>query len=118
MTKAVGEIIREQMAAAGEYIETAADRATKADVELKNAMEDLGRTLMPLEEQGVSMWTSLKTGAIELLNDGVKPLVPVIIDLKGEMSDLYTTVSNSSVFSGLVDWLKESWSGQPTSSLL
>lgn len=109
MTKAVGEIIREQMAAAGEYIETAADRATKADVELKNAMEDLGRTLMPLEEQGVSMWTSLKTGAIELLNDGVKPLVPVIIDLKGEMSDLYTTVSNSSVFSGLVDWLKESW---------
>ena len=109
MTKAVGAIIREQMANAGDYIETAADRAAQADVELKNAMEELGRTLMPLEEQGVSMWTSLKTGAIELLNDGVKPLVPVIIDLKNEMSDLYTTVSNSSVFSGLVDWLKESW---------
>lgn len=109
MTKAVGEIIREQMANAGDYIETAADRAAQADVELKNAMEELGRTLMPLEEQGVSMWTSLKTGAIELLNDGMKPLVPVIVDLKGEMSDLYTTVSNSSVFSGLVDWLKESW---------
>ena len=109
MTKAVGEIIREQMAAAGEYIETAADRATKADVELKNAMEDLGRTLMPLEEQGVSMWTSLKTGAIELLNDGVKPLVPVIVDLKGEISDLYTTVSNSSVFNGLVNYMKASW---------
>ena len=109
MTKAVGEIIREQMANAGDYIETAADRAAQADVELKNAMEELGRTLMPLEEQGVSMWTSLKTGALELLNDGMKPLVPVIVDLKGEMSDLYTTVSNSSVFSGLVDWLKESW---------
>lgn len=109
MTKAVGEIIREQMAAAGEYIETAADRATKADVELKNAMEELGRTLMPLEEQGVSMWTSLKTGAIELLNDGVKPLVPVIVDLKGEISDLYTTVSNSSVFNGLVNYMKASW---------
>ena len=109
MTKAVGEIIREQMANAGDYVETAADRAAQADVELKNAMEELGRTLLPLEEQGVSMWTSLKTGAIELLNDGLQPLVPAVIDLKGEMSDLYTTVSNSSVFSGLVDWLKASW---------
>jgi hypothetical protein len=108
-TKAVGEIVREQMTKAGDYIETAADRATKADVDLKNAMEELGRTLMPLEEQGVSMWTSLKTGAIELLNDGVKPLVPVIVDLKGEISDLYTTVSNSSVFNGLVNYMKASW---------
>jgi hypothetical protein len=64
---------------------------------------------MPLQEQGVSMWTSLKTGAIELLNDGMKPLVPVIVDLKNEMSDLYTTVSNSSVFSGLVNYMKASW---------
>jgi hypothetical protein len=109
MTKAVGEIIREQMANAGDYIETAADRAAQADVDLKNAMEELGRTLLPLEEQGVSMWTSLKTGAIELLNDGLKPLVPAVIDLKGEMSDLFDTVSDSSVFSGLVDWLKASW---------
>lgn len=109
MTKAVGEIIREQMANAGDYVETAADRAAQADVDLKNAMEELGRTLLPLEEQGVSMWTSLKTGAIELLNDGVKPLVPAVIDLKGEMSDLFDTVSDSSVFSGLVNWLKASW---------
>ena len=109
MTKAVGEIIREQMANAGDYIETAADRAAQADVDLKNAMEELGRTLMPLEEQGTSMWKSLETGAINLLNDGVKPLVPVVIELKTEVSDLYSTVSNSSVFSGLVDWLQASW---------
>ena len=109
MSKAVGEIIREQMANAGEYIETAADRAAQADVELKNAMEELGRTLMPLEEQGTSMWKSLETGAINLLNDGVKPLVPVVMELKTEVSDLYSTVSNSSVFSGLVDWLQASW---------
>lgn len=109
MTKAVGEIIREQMANAGDYVETAADRAAQADVELKNAMEELGRTLMPLEEQGTSMWKSLETGAINLLNDGVKPLVPVVIELKTEVSDLYSTVSNSSVFSGLVDWLQASW---------
>ena len=109
MTKAVGEIIREQMANAGDYVETAADRAAQADVELKNAMEELGRTLMPLEEQGTSMWKSLETGAINLLNDGVKPLVPVVMELKTEVSDLYSTVSNSSVFSGLVDWLQASW---------
>ena len=42
-------------------------------------------------------------------NDGLKPLVPAVIDLKGEMSDLFDTVSDSSVFSGLVDWLKASW---------
>ena len=31
MTKAVGAIIREQMQKAGDYVETAADRATKAN---------------------------------------------------------------------------------------
>ena len=106
MTKAVGEIIREQMANAGDYIETAADRAAKADVDLKNAMEELGRTLMPIEEQGTSMWKSLETGAINLLNDGVKPLVPVIVELKDNIAELYNTVSNSSVFSGMVNWME------------
>ena len=106
MTKAVGEIIREQMANAGEYVETAADRAAQADVELKNAMEELGRTLMPLEEQGTSMWKSLETGAINLLNEGVRPLVPVVIELKDNIAELYNTVANSSVFSGMVNWME------------
>jgi hypothetical protein len=75
MTSAVGAIIREQMSKAGEYIETAADRATQADVELKNAMEELGRTFQPLTDAGTSMWKSLKIGALELLNDAVKPLI-------------------------------------------
>ena len=109
MTKAVGEIIREQMANAGDYIETAADRAAQADVELKNAMEELGRTLLPLEEQGVSMWTSLKTGAIELLNEGLKPLVPAVVELKDSMSDMFDTVAHSDAFSGLVSWMQESF---------
>ena len=106
MTKAVGEIIREQMANAGDYVETAADRAAQADVELKNAMEELGRTLMPLEEQGTSMWKSLETGAINLLNEGVRPLVPVVIELKDNIAELYNTVANSSVFSGMVNWME------------
>ena len=42
MTKAVGEIIREQMAKAGDYVETAADRAAQANVSLQNKMEELG----------------------------------------------------------------------------
>lgn len=109
MTKAVGEIIRQQMANAGDYVETAADRAAKADVDLKNAMEELGRTLLPLQEQGVSMWTSLKIGAIELLNEGLKPLVPAVVELKDSMSDMFDTVAKSDAFSGLVSWMQKSF---------
>lgn len=75
MTTAVGAIIRKQMSEAGEYIETAADKAAQADVELKNAMEELGRTFGPIMENGGSMWKSLEVGAINLLNNAVKPLV-------------------------------------------
>ena len=75
MTTAVGAIIRKQMSEAGEYIETAADKAAQADVELKNAMEDLGRTFGPIMENGGNMWKSLEVGAINLLNNAVKPLV-------------------------------------------
>jgi hypothetical protein len=78
MTKAVGEIIREQMAKAGDYIETAADRAAQADTDLKNAMEDLGRTFQPLTDASTSMWNSLKIGALDLLNSAVKPLIQAL----------------------------------------
>ena len=78
MTKAVGEIIREQMAKAGDYVETAADRATKADVDLKNAMEDLGRTFQPLTDSATSMWNSIKVSALDLLNSAVRPLIDAL----------------------------------------
>lgn len=81
MTKAVGEIIREQMSKAGDYMETAADRATRADVDLKNAMEDLGRTFQPLSDTGTSMFNSLKVSALNLLNDAVKPLIQAFTQL-------------------------------------
>ena len=38
MTLAVGNIIRRQMASAGDYIETAADKAAQANVNLQNKM--------------------------------------------------------------------------------
>ena len=78
MTKAVGAIIREQMAKAGDYVETAADRAAQADVELKNAMEELGRTFQPLTDASDSLWNSIKVGALNALNTAVKPLIQAL----------------------------------------
>ena len=80
MTKAVGEIVREQMAKAGDYVETAAERATKADVDLKNAMEDLGRTFLPLTEASNDLWSSIKTGALNALNSAVRPLIDALTE--------------------------------------
>lgn len=105
MTTAVADIIKDQMSKAGDYVETAADRAAKADTDLKNAMEELGRTLLPLEEQGVSMWNSLEIGALKLLNDGVKPLVPVLLNLKDTIGNIAESVSNSSIWDGYVSAL-------------
>jgi hypothetical protein len=80
MTKAVGAIIREQMAKAGDYVETAADRAAQADVQLKNAMEELGRTFQPLTDASDSLWNSIKVGALNALNTAVKPLIQALAE--------------------------------------
>lgn len=88
MTKAVGEIIRDQMQNAGDYVETAADRATSANVELTNAMTELGNTLLPLQEAGESVFTGIQIAALQLLNDGVKPMVPVLVDIRNAVSDI------------------------------
>ena len=88
MTKAVGEIIREQMSKAGDYVETAADRATQANVELTNSMTRLGETFQPISDMGTSMWTSLKTGALDLLNNVLEPLINKFTQL-GRMRAVY-----------------------------
>ena len=67
MTKAVGEIIREQMAKAGDYVETAADRAAQANVSLQNKMEELGRKFAPVEEASNQLWTSMKIGILDII---------------------------------------------------
>lgn len=67
MTKAVGAIIREEMAKAGDYVETAADRATQANVNLQNKMEELGRKFAPLEEASNNFWTSMKIGILDVV---------------------------------------------------
>ena len=80
MTKAVGAIIRDQMAKAGDYVETAADKATQANVELKNAMEELGRTFQPLAESSNSLWKDMEIGALRVLNNAIKPLIDRITE--------------------------------------
>lgn len=67
MTKAVGAIIRDQMAKAGDYVETAADRATQANVSLQNKMEELGRKFGPVEEASNQLWTSIKIGILDII---------------------------------------------------
>ena len=67
MTKAVGAIIREQMSKAGDYVETAADRATQANVNLQNKMEELGRKFAPIEEASNQLWTSMKIGILDVV---------------------------------------------------
>ena len=75
MTKAVGEIIREQMAKAGDYVETAADRATKATVSLENKMEELGRKFAPVEEASNHLWTSMKIGILDIIGGPLATLL-------------------------------------------
>lgn len=80
MTKAVGEIIRDQMDKAGGYVETAADRAAKAAASAKNKMEELGRNAMPVAEAWSETWGIIKTGALDLLNSAVTPLVNALTE--------------------------------------
>ena len=80
MTKAVGEIIRDQMSKAGGYVETAADRAQQANVNLTNAMTRLGETFQPLTDTANNMWTSIKIGALDLLNTAVTPLINALTE--------------------------------------
>ena len=75
MTKAVGAIIREEMAKAGDYVETAADRATQANVALQNKMEELGRKFAPVEEASNQLWTSIKIGILDIVGGPLADLL-------------------------------------------
>jgi hypothetical protein len=75
MTKAVGAIIRDQMAKAGDYVETAADRAAQANVSLQNKMEELGRKFAPVEEASNQLWTSIKIGILDIVGGPLAELL-------------------------------------------
>ena len=90
MTKAVAEIIREEMDKAGGYIETAADRAARAAADAKNEMEKLGRTALPVAEEWEKTWNSIKMGGISLLNTVLTP----IVNSAKEIRDLLNGIKN------------------------
>ena len=105
MTKAVGAIIREEMAKAGDYVETAADRATQANVQLENAMTRLGETFQPLTDTANSMWTSIKIGALDLLNNAIRPLINAFTEA-GRARALYEKQGGDTRVNRQIDRLK------------
>lgn len=105
MVKVVADIIREEMAKAGDYVETAADRAAQADKRLTDAMEDLGRTFQPLTDAGASMWNSLKVGALDLLNNAVRPLIDALTEA-GRIRSQYAKQGGDARVNRQVDRLK------------
>ena len=105
MTKAVGAIIREQMSKAGDYVETAADRATQANVELENAMTRLGETFQPLTDAANSMWNDIKIGALDLLNNAIRPLINAFTEA-GRARALYESQGGDARVNRQLDRLK------------
>jgi hypothetical protein len=60
MTEAVAEIIKERMQQAGDYVETAADRAAQANAKLENAMLELGNAMQDVF--GYTGWDDMAKG--------------------------------------------------------
>ena len=102
MTTAVGAIIREQMAKAGDYVETAADRASKANADLQDAMLRLGDTFRPLSDSASNMWTNIKVGALDLLNNAIRPLIDSLTEagrLRRELANINATTGTEQTHS-------------------
>ena len=88
MTKAVGAIIRDQMAKAGDYVETAADRAAQANVSLQNKMEELGRKFAPIEEASNQLWTSMKIGILDIIGGPLARMLNELTEAGRQMNAL------------------------------
>ena len=95
MTKAVGAIIREQMSKAGDYVETAADRATQANVSLQNKMEELGRKFGPLEQASSNLWTSIKIGIMDIVGGPLTEFINKLTEA-GRLAQKYSVLGGSS----------------------
>jgi len=98
MTTAVGAIIRKQMQSAGDYVETAADRAAQANVSLQNKMEELGRKFAPVEEASSQLWTSMKIGILDVVSGPLARLLNGLTEagrLRNQMDDMAGGNSNS-----------------------
>ena len=105
MTKAVGEIIREQMAKAGDYVETAADRAAQANVSLQNKMEELGRKFAPVEEASNQLWTSMKIGILDIIGGPLATLLNQLTEA-GRMKNALAGIGGTEQVNGQLGKLR------------
>lgn len=105
MTKAVADIIREEMAKAGDYVETAADRAARAAADATNQMEDFGRKAQPVAEQWASTWATIKMGALDLLNNAVTPLINALTEA-GRLRAAQQDRGSSGRIAQQINWLQ------------
>ena len=110
MTKAVGEIIREQMAKAGDYVETAADRAAQANVNLQNKMEELGRKFGPLEQASSNLWTSIKIGIMDIVGGPLTEFINKLTEA-GRLAQKYSVLGGSSKVGRMINNLSGSREG-------
>lgn len=62
---AVAKIVEQNMRQTGEYVETAAERSTKANVRLQNEQAELGKALLPLREKIDETYGTLQMKAIQ-----------------------------------------------------
>ena len=94
MTKAVADIIREEMDKAGDYFETAADRAARAAADASNKMEELGRKAIPVAEAWAETWNTLKLTGMDFLNFVLTPIAESLREI------------NNLLDNGGIDWDK------------
>ena len=105
MTKAVGAIIREQMAKAGDYIETAADKATEANVRLKNAMTELGDALTPLTNDFNTFWNDIKVAGLNFIKDVITPMLNQLTEA-GRIANRMKDISGNEQVNNQIDILR------------
>ena len=102
MTKAVGAIIRDEMAKAGDYVQTAADRAAQANVSLQNKMEELGRKFGPLEQASSNLWTSIKIGLMDIVGGPLTEFINKLTEA-GRLAQQYGVLGGSSKVGRLIN---------------
>ena len=90
MTKAVADIIREEMEKAGDYVDTAADRAARANAKMADNMETLGRQATEIAEEWSRVWGEIKIGGMKVLTDVLSPIADSIRDIRDLLSGEYT----------------------------
>lgn len=106
MATAVGRIIDQQLQETGEHYESAAEREQQAITSVQNAQRELGEQLLPLQEAGTTMWTTLQIYALKFLGT----LVNVVKGAVARFTDMYN--SSKTVRRGINDMvvaLKTVW---------